>query len=217
MHDAKQIHVLTADLCGCAKLVVVAFVHVALVRRRLKKRNVHVEVVSQLNRSHKLGELVFEVLTTGGGDHKVVFHGNSQTLAHGVTSKRALGLGQHAGGRLVRHARRNALVKAVDIPLEFLIRVLKINIRKDVTGKRRVGGVSNQTINAVSQILIVTFEGVGKMPALVALVALRINLDITTGWTKNVLIHLDGRFRITAGVGATTPISRVTGLEVGIV
>ena len=135
LHDAEQVHVLAADLRRGAELVVVALVHVALVRRGLQERDVHVEVVGELDRADELRELVLKVLAPGGRDHEVVLHGDGETLPHGVARKRALALRQHARGRLVRHARGDALVEAVHVPLELLVGVLEVDVREDVAGK----------------------------------------------------------------------------------
>ena len=135
LHDTEEIGVLAARLRGRALLVVVLLLDVALVARRLEERDVHVEVIGHLDRAHELGELVLEVLAAGRGHHEVVLHRDGETLAHDVSGERLLALRQNARGRLVGNARGNALVKAIHIPLEFLVGVFKVFIRQNITGE----------------------------------------------------------------------------------
>jgi len=127
---------------------------------------VHVEVVRELDRADDLRELVLEVLAPGGGDYEVL-HGDREALAYGVARERALGLREHARCGLVWHARRDALVGAVDVPLELLVGVLEVHVREDVAREGRVRGVGDEPVDAVGEVLVVVLEGVGEVPALV--------------------------------------------------
>ena len=52
------------------------------------------------------------------------------------------------------------------------------------------------------------------MPALVALVALLVQLDVSSRGAKDILILLEGRLSVGPGIRATTAHSRVTSFEV---
>ena len=214
LHDAEEVDVLAADLGGGFVLVVVLLVHEALVAGGLEERNVHVEVVGELDGADELRELVLEVLAPRGGHHEVVLHGDGETLADSVAGERALGLREHAGGGLVRHARRDALVETVHVPLELLVGVLEVHVRQYVAGERRVGSVCNQAVDAVCKVLVVALEGVGEVPALVALVALGVDLDVAAGRAEDIFIHFDGGLRAGAGEGAAAHAAGVAILEV---
>jgi len=214
LHDAKEVDVLAADLHGGLGVVVVLLVHVLLVGRRGEQRDVHVEVVGELDGADELGELAAEVLAPGGGDHEVVLHGDGEALAHHEAREGALRLRQHAGRGLVGHARGDALVEAVDVPLELLVGVLEVDIRQDVLGEGRVRGVGDEAVDAVGEVLVVALEGVGQVPALVSLVALLVLLDVAACGPEDIFILLQGRLSVGPGVCSAAVQSRVACFEV---
>ena len=115
LHDAKEVHILTAVLRGRPGGVLVLLVHVSLVRSREQSYG-HVDVVGHLDGSNKLGQLIAKVLAPRRGHHKVMLHGNGETLTDRVPGKRALALGENAGRSLVWDTRRDTLVKTVHVP-----------------------------------------------------------------------------------------------------
>lgn len=70
------------------------------------------------------------------------------------------------------------------------------------------------TIDTISEVLVGTLESIRKVPALVALVALLVELDVSGSGAKDILILLETRLGVVASVGATTAHSRVTSFEV---
>ena len=174
----------------------------------------HVEVVRELDGPHELRELVLEIFAAGVRGHEIVLHGNGETLAHSVPGERALGLGQHSCGGLVRHTRGDALVEAVHVPLELLIGVLEIHVRQDVFCEGRVGGVGDKTVDPVREVLVVALEGIRKMPPLVPLVALLVELDVSSGGPENIFVLLEGGVIAGSCVRAPAAHAGVAGFEV---
>ena len=214
LHDAEEVDVLAADLRGGLGLVLVLLVHVPLVRGRGEERDVHVEVVGELDRADELHELALEVLLARGGDHEVVLHRDGETLADSVPREGALRLREHARGGLVRHARGDALVEAVDVPLEFLVRVLEVDVGEDVAGEGGVGRVGDEAVDAVGEVLVRALERVGEVPPLVALVALLVGLDVAGRGAEDVLVLREGGLGAVASVGPPPVQARVAGLEI---
>ena len=132
LHNSEKVRVLPCCLCRGFALVVVLFAHVFLVARCLQQRDMHVEVVGELDGADELRELVLEVLAAGRGHHEVVLHGDGETMPHGVASKRFFRLWQDTCRGLVRHARGNAFVKRVYIPFELLVWVFKVFVGQNV-------------------------------------------------------------------------------------
>tara|TARA_B100001540_G_scaffold40265_2_gene35712 strand:- start:21322 stop:21663 length:342 start_codon:yes stop_codon:yes gene_type:complete len=98
----------------------------------------------------------------------------------------------------------------VNIPFQLLVRVLEVHVREDVTGKRTVGTVGNKSVNSVSKVLVGALEGIREVPALVALMALGVFLDVTSSGPEDVFILLHGNFvGITTTVGVSSRWSRV--------
>ena len=214
LHDAEEVDVLPAGLRRRARLVVVLLLDLALVARRLQQRDVHVEVVRHLDRADELRELVLEVLAAGRGHHEVVLHRDGEALAHDVAGERLLALREHARGGLVRHARRDALVERVHVPLELLVRLLEVHVRQDVAREGRARRVGDEPVDAVGEVLVVPLERVGEVPALVALVALRVLLDVPPRRPEDVLVHVDRRLGARAGERAAAGAPGVARLEV---
>ena len=133
----------------------------------LHKRNVGV-----LNAANELLELVSEVLAPLFRHHEVVLEHDRQALPDHVTCKGAFGLGQRARRRLVGHAARHALVKGPHVPFELCIWVGQILVGQDFGGERAVGGVSDESVNTISELLVGPLECVGQMPSPVPCVAL---------------------------------------------
>ena len=75
--------------------------------------DVNVQIVTVLDGTHhwwQLLELVLEIGQPLLAHHKVVLHGNGQTVPNHEGLEGPLGLREGAGGRLVWHPRREALV-----------------------------------------------------------------------------------------------------------
>ena len=187
LHHAEQIHILARQLLRGLVDAVELFHVLAMVRRGLQQRNVHVKVVRLLNGPHQLLHLVLEVAHALGAHHKVVLHLDGQTVPNGVCRIRALGLRKHAGGGLVGHTGRQALIVTPHVPLKLAVWVLKKLIRQDDGRERGAGGVSDEPINAVGEVRIRPFQHVRQMPALVPLVPLVIGFDVASGRPENVL------------------------------
>lgn len=73
---------------------------------------------------------------------------------------------------------------------------------------------SKLTIDTISEVLVGALESIRKVPALVALVALLVQLDVSSRGAKDILILFEGGLGVGASVGATTAHSRVTSFEV---
>ena len=83
-------------------------------------------------------------------------------------------------------------------------------IWKDVTGKRTACTVGNKSVHPVSKVLVGALEGIREVPALVALMALGVFLDVTSSGPEDVFILLHGNFvGITTTVGVSSRWSRV--------
>ena len=59
-----------------------------------------------------------------------------------------------------------------------------------------------------------TLKGVGQMPALMALVALKVLLNVAAGWAKNGFVLLQCRLVAGGGVSAATGTSGVTSMQI---
>jgi len=89
------------------------------------------------------------------------------------------------------------------------------HIWKNVTGERTVGGIGDETIHPIGEVLIGTLEGIREVPALVALMALGVLFDVPGGRAKDVFILLHGGFIATVTVvGAAAGGAGVTSGEV---
>ena len=152
----------------------------------------HVEIIAVLDAPDELIQLVLKVLATLGGHHEVVLEDDGHTVSDHVAGELPLGLRERTSRRLVRHARRHALIELPDIPRELPIRVLLVQVREDPGGEGGVGGVGDETIDPIRQPGVGPLEDIGQMPAPMALEALEISLDVPRGRTEDVLVVLDG-------------------------
>jgi hypothetical protein len=70
------------------------------------------------------------------------------------------------------------------------------------------------TIHTISEVLVGALQNIREVPALMALVALLVHLDVSSRRAKDILVLFEGRLGVGSGVRATTAHSRVTSFEV---
>ena len=168
-----------------------------------------VEVVGHLDAPDELQELVVKVLAALRGHHEVVLKVDGETVAHGVASIRALGLGEGTGRGLVRDAGGEALVEGPDVPLDLAVDVFDVFVREDKRGERGVGSIGDEAVDAVGEPGLGTLEDVRKVPAAVALELLEVVLDVARGRAEYVFVVLDRGVGGAVGVGAAAAGPRV--------
>jgi hypothetical protein len=93
--------------------------------------------------------------------------------------------------------------------LEWICGTTQARQGGDIRGRayRRVRRIRDQPVNAVRQIWVHATQGVREMPALVALVAHGVYLDVTSGGTKDRLVVLHARCTVCNGVRPPTHVA----------
>ena len=135
---------------------------------------------------------------------------DGQAVPHGVPGVRPLGLGERAGGGLVRNAGCHALVEGPHVPLDLAVDVVDVAVRQDEAGERAVRGVGDEAVDAVREPRVGPLEDVRQVPAPVPLVLLQVVLDVAGGRPEDVLVVADGRVEGLAGVRAAAVDAGVT-------
>lgn len=176
----------------CTSRSLVYWIQPTICNKTAHVSNHHQVSVHRVAGITRLLQLVLEVLAALVAHHKVVLHGDRETVADGVPCIRALGLRQRTRGRLVRNARGHALVERPHIPLDLGVHVLDVLVRQEDGREGRGRGVRDEPIHPVCEIRVGALERVRQMPSRVALVALQVRADVACSWSEYVLVVLDG-------------------------
>lgn len=102
---------------------------------------------------------------------------------------------------LIRNTRRKPRVKGPSVPLDLLVHVLDILVREDEGGKWRAGRVRDQAVDPVGEKRIRPLERVREVPTRMALIPLRVKLDVARRRTKHCFPILLRRLSAVCGVG----------------